>query len=51
MKFLVTGGAGFIGNNIVRLLLKSNHDVDIIDNLHTGKIENIRDILNKINFF
>ena len=51
MKFLVTGGAGFIGNNIVRLLLKSNHDVDIIDNLHTGKIENIEDILNQINFF
>ena len=51
MKFLVTGGAGFIGNNIVRLLLKSNHEVDIIDNLHTGKIENIKDILNQINFF
>ena len=51
MKFLVTGGAGFIGNNIVRLLLKYNHDVDIIDNLHTGKIENVKNILNQINFF
>jgi len=51
MKFLVTGGAGFIGNNIVRLLLKHNHDVDIIDNLHTGKIENVKSILNQINFF
>lgn len=51
MKFLVTGGAGFIGNNIVRLLLESGHSVDIIDNLHVGKIENIEDIIDKVNFF
>ena len=50
MRFLVTGGAGFIGNNIVRLLLESGHSVDIIDNLKVGKIENIEDITDKINF-
>ena len=50
MRFLVTGGAGFIGNNIARLLLESGHSVDIIDNLKVGKIENIKDILHKVNF-
>ena len=39
MKYVVTGGAGFIGNNIVKLLIKKGHNVDVIDNLHTGKKE------------
>lgn len=51
MKFLVTGGAGFIGSNIVKLVLKKDHSVDIIDNLHVGKKENIEDVLDKVNFF
>ena len=51
MKFLVTGGVGFVGNNIVRLLLEAGHSVDIIDNLHSSKIEKIKDIIDKINFF
>ena len=50
MKYLVTGGVGFIGNNIVRLLLEYGHDVDIVDNLQVGKIENIKDIIGKVNF-
>jgi nucleoside-diphosphate-sugar epimerase len=50
MKFVVTGGAGFIGNRIVRSLLKNNHSVTIIDNLSTGKIENLKDVQNKIEF-
>ena len=41
MKYVVTGGAGFIGNNIVKQLLKQNHTPIIIDNLYRGKIENI----------
>lgn len=41
MKFVVTGGAGFIGSNIVRQLLKQNHTPVIIDNLYRGKIERI----------
>ena len=44
MKFVVTGGAGFIGNNIVRNLLEKGHTVDIVDNMHTGKIKNLSDI-------
>ena len=51
MKFVVTGGAGFIGNNIVKLLIKQGHNVDIIDNLHTGKKENLKEIIDKINFY
>ena len=51
MKYVVTGGAGFIGNNIVKLLIKNGHSVDIIDNLHTGKKSNINKIIDKLNFF
>ena len=50
MKFAVTGGAGFIGSHIVKLLLENNHDVIIIDNMHTGKKENIIDS-NRLKFF
>lgn len=50
MKFAVTGGAGFVGNNIVRLLVSKGHSVDVIDNLHTGKLENLEGVLNKIQF-
>ena len=41
MKFVVTGGAGFIGNNIVKQLIKQNHTPIVIDNLYRGKIERI----------
>lgn len=41
MKFVVTGGAGFIGNNIVRQLLKQNHTPIVIDTLYRGNVENI----------
>ena len=51
LKFAVTGGAGFVGSNIVKLLLKENHDVRIIDNMHTGKKENLQEILDKIEFY
>jgi UDP-glucose 4-epimerase len=42
MNFLVTGGAGFIGSNLVNFLLEQNHNVLVIDNLHTGSIENLK---------
>jgi UDP-glucose 4-epimerase len=51
MKFAVTGGAGFIGNNIARYLTKHNNDVVIIDNLHAGKTKNLSDIFNEIEFY
>lgn len=49
-KFIVTGGAGFIGSNIARELVKQNHSVKVIDNLSTGKLENLDDIIDKIEF-
>jgi nucleoside-diphosphate-sugar epimerase len=50
MKFAVTGGAGFVGNNIVKLLVSKGHDVIVIDNLHTGKKENLQEIIEEIEF-
>lgn len=43
MKALVTGGAGFIGSHIVDELLLQNFDVIVLDNLSTGRVENISD--------
>ena len=41
MKYTVTGGAGFIGSNLVDQLIKEGHEVVVIDNLCTGNRENI----------
>ena len=41
MNVLVTGGAGYIGSHVVRMLLKRNHSVVIIDNLSRGHIESL----------
>ncbi len=41
MRILVTGGAGFIGSHLVDRLIKENHKVVVIDNLTTGKKENV----------
>ena len=40
MKYVVTGGAGFIGSNLVDSLISKNNDVHIIDNFLSGKIQN-----------
>ncbi len=50
MKFVVTGGAGFVGSNIVKLLVKEGHDVTVVDNLHSGKKENLDSVFNNIKF-
>ena len=47
-KYLVTGGAGFIGCNLARFLLDKGHDVVVLDNFLTGKRENVSDILDRI---
>jgi len=41
MKILVTGGAGFIGSNLVDVLMEQGHEVTVIDNLSVGKANNI----------
>lgn len=41
MKFLITGGAGFIGSRLTDILITEGHEVVIVDNLSTGKRENI----------
>ena len=41
MKYVVVGGAGFIGSNIVDKLVEQNHEVVVVDNFSTGKRENV----------
>jgi len=48
MKFVVTGGAGFIGSNIAKMLIKKCHKVTVIDNFNTGRKENLESIQNEI---
>jgi len=47
-KYLVTGGAGFIGSNITQELVKRGHAVRVVDNFITGKKENIASFLDDI---
>ncbi len=49
-KYLVTGGAGFIGSNICRRLVKEGCSVRVVDNLLTGKRSNLTPIMDKIDF-
>lgn len=41
MKILITGGAGFIGSNLVRHAISNNHDVRVLDDFSTGLRENL----------
>ena len=49
-KVLVTGGAGFIGSNLVERLLTQNNQVVCLDNFATGKRENVAPFLNNPSF-
>lgn len=47
-KYIVTGGAGFIGSALVRALLSQGRRVHVIDNLSTGKLDNLEDVADQI---
>lgn len=50
MKYLITGGAGFIGSNIVKELLRRKEKVRVLDNFATGKRENLFEFKGNQNF-
>jgi len=50
MKIVITGGAGFIGSHLSELLLNKGHEIVVIDNLSTGRKENIKEFSSKIKF-
>ena len=47
MKHIITGGAGFIGSHLVEELIKKKQRVIVLDNLSTGRIDNIKPFLKK----
>ena len=49
-NILVTGGAGFIGSNIIEYLLQKDNKITCLDNLITGKKENIEQFQSNPNF-
>ncbi len=49
-RYLVTGGAGFIGSHLSRALVGLGHEVVVLDNMSTGREENIADIVDDLEF-
>jgi len=50
LKYLITGGAGFIGSHLSEFLLENGHNVTVIDNLSTGRKKNIQHLIDNNNF-
>ncbi len=50
MRYLVTGGAGFIGTNLTEALLNLSEEVIVLDNLSTGKLSNIKPFMDNSRF-
>lgn len=51
MKLLVTGGAGFIGSHLCDFLIKHSHSVVVVDNLSTGTLANLSQVMEKVVFY
>ena len=51
MKYLITGGAGFIGSHLVELLIENNHEVVCVDDLSSGYKSNLSSVIQKIDFY
>ena len=50
MRYLITGGAGFIGSHLTQVLIDRGNQVTVVDNLSTGNLENLSDVLEKIKY-
>ena len=50
MRYLITGGAGFIGSHLSEALLERGEDVFVLDDLSTGSVENIRHLKTNAGF-
>ncbi|BEP30199.1 dTDP-glucose 4,6-dehydratase [Helicovermis profundi] len=50
MNILITGGAGFIGRNLVKKLVKTENSITVIDDFSNGSIENIKEFMSLSNF-
>jgi nucleoside-diphosphate-sugar epimerase len=50
MRYLITGGAGFIGSHLVEHLIDRGEEVVVLDNLSTGRHDNIAPFLDRIEF-
>ena len=50
MRYLITGGAGFVGSHMVEVLLDRGDDVAILDNLSTGSLKNLREFSDRLRF-
>ncbi len=50
MKYLITGGCGFIGSHLAERLIADGHDVTVLDDLSTGKLSNVKSVAEHPNF-